>query len=125
MAASAPVCHVPPSTPAITPQPGPANIASVPPAGPSIASLVATVNALRQVVQQITGQSGVINNFTTQPSKSKPARWVEDARVVETERVFQNGDKTSQNWVDVERINSLTMKDGVTGETWRWDRNRS
>lgn len=120
-----PVCHIAP----VAPDPNKTGtlLPSVPVARPDLNSLVNAVNAMRIVLNYLSGRqgpnrtSGPTNNAT---SKKDQGRWIENARVVDTERVYQNNDPTSQNYVDVQRINSLTMKDTVTGEQWRWDRDR-
>lgn len=126
MSAAAPVCHIPPVT--TTQQPTPVNIPAIPPAGPSIASLVASVNALRLAVLLLTNQhpqppdNGTTNGFKLKNDPKGSSRWSEQSRVTETVRVF-NPDDHSQ-FVDVERINKLSMRDNVTGEAWSWDRER-
>jgi len=124
MTAVGPVCHIPPET--TTTQPSPVGLPSIPPAEPTIASLVNTVNQMRQVINFLTGRQGPQGpqGKAGNNTKSKPARWIEQGRVVEVERVYQNNDPTSPNFVDVQRINQLRMQDGVTGESWVWDRNR-
>lgn len=119
-----PVCHIPPAT-ITTPQPAPVNLPAIPPAGPSLESLVHTVNAMRQVIIFLSGQRGPqgAQGAKGDPAKKNPpVRWNESSRVVETVRIFDPNDH--EVFVDVERINNLTMKDGVTGETWTWDRDR-
>lgn len=125
MTAVGPVCHIPPKS-SVTDQPSPQALPSIPPASPTIASLVNTVNQMRNVINYITGRQGPQGpqGKSSNNAKSKPSRWTEAARVVETVRIFQNNDPNSSNWVDVQRINGLTMKDGVTGESWSWDRDR-
>lgn len=123
MPAQAPICHIPPQK--ITDAHGPIPLPSIPLATPNLSSLVASVNALRQVVQYLAGQKVptppplVTNNFTTKQDKG---RWNEISRVSETVRVFNPSDKTQ--FVDVDRINQLTMGDKVTGEKWIWNRSR-
>jgi|SRR6185312_6962614 len=113
------VCHIPPVTPKNQPQP--VNIPSIPPAQPDLQSLVHTVNTMRQVLQTITNQITTVNNTGgTISSPSAPGSFTESKRVTETVRVFQNGDKTSENWVDVEQTNQLIMKAGK--QTWTYNR---
>jgi hypothetical protein len=122
-----PVCHIPPET-TVTDQPGPVGLPSIPPAGPTIASLMSTVNAIRNQIMIITGRQG------SQGRQGAPGRngssnnakgtWTEQARVVETVRIYQNNDPTSENWIDVERINKLAMVNKDTGQQWTWDRTR-
>lgn len=119
-----PVCHIPPKT-ITTDQPPPLNLPSIPPAGPTIASLTATVNAMRQVLIFLSGQRGPqgAQGAKGDPAKkTPPVRFGELSRVVETVRIFDPNDHDT--FVDVERINNLTMRDSVTGEVWSWDRDR-
>lgn len=124
-----PICHIPPVE-LVTNQPTSPAIPSVPVAQPNLASLTAAVNTLRQVVLRISGQNnnnnnngGQTNNFTSTQGANKKGRWAEASRVVETVRVFNPNDDTQ--YVDVQRINKLVMKDGVTGEQWVWNREQS
>jgi hypothetical protein len=93
-------------------------------------NLVDTVNAIRQVVQQLgspattpkgnnhsgtnSGQSG------NKQSKQKTSRWVEQSRQTGKVRVYNPDDH--EQYVDVEQINQLTMRDQITGATWVWSR---
>lgn len=125
---TAPVCHIPgtqtdPTSPNATVQ-------TIPLAQPNVQSLVNTVNALRNLVMQLANQQPKSNNpfapIQTNLSGTnggKKPTWKEQSRVTEKVRVYQNNDKSSPNWVEVEQINSLTMVDN-TGQTWRWDRKR-
>lgn len=118
MSAVAPVCHIPPKTP--NNQPAPVNLPAIPPAGNTIASLQATVNIMRQVIMLLAGQQGSPGQNGTSATPPKPARWTEQSRQTETVRIFDPNDKSV--FVDVERINKLIMHDGVTGESWTWNR---
>lgn len=119
---TAPVCHIPPVTPST--QPGPTPIPAIPPAQATIASLQNTVNQMRIVVMYLAGQMAQAGpqGKPGNDAKAKPARWTEANRTVETVRIFSPTDKSV--FVDVEQINKLVMKDGVTGESWTWDRDR-
>lgn len=113
-----PVCHIPPANTPADPQAK--NIPGIPePAQANVQSLQHTVNQLRQIIIFMSGQQGPAGSNGAAP---KPARWTEDkpARTTQKTRVFQNNDPTSQNWVDVETITGVSMKDGVTGESWKW-----
>lgn len=117
-----PVCHIPPTNTPGDPQP--TNIPGIPaPAQANLQSLQATINGLRQLIIYMAGQQGTAGQ-NGKDAKSKPARWTEKpgSRVTSTVRVFQNNDSSSQNWVDIEQINQVTMADGVTGESWVWKR---
>lgn len=122
MTAQDPVCHIPPVT--TTTQPGPVSLPSIPPAQPTVASLTATVNALRQVVLFLSGQQGPrgLQGAPGQDAHARPARWTEQGRTTSKTKVYQNNDPSTGNFVEVEQINSLTMQDGITGESWRWSR---
>lgn len=122
MTAQAPICHIPPQK--LTVVHPPVNLPSIPPAVATLQSLVQTVNAMRQVVIFVSGQQGPAGpaGAPGNSAKSKPARWTESNRTETTVRVFQNNDENSSNWVDVKQINSLTMQDGITGESWQWNR---
>jgi hypothetical protein len=82
----------------------------------------ALLNALRALLLQLANQQGTKGQINNATSKNQKGRWSESGRVVETVRVFQNNDPTSSNWVDVEQINQLKMKDSVTGSEWTWKR---
>ena len=130
-----PICHIPPVT--THDQPHPTALPSVPMAQPNIDSLVDTVNRLRQLVMILSGQqraqgrpglaktSSGSDGFKVKNPGDEKSTWVEQSRATERVRVFQNNDKTSDNWVDVDRLNSLVMRDKNTNQTWRWDRERS
>ena|SRR5258708_5961759 len=118
----APICHIPPVVPPS--QPKPVALPSIPLAH-DLHSAIAAINAMRVTIMYLSGQRPAHNpQFTNNATskQDKPQRWTENARVVETVRVFNPNDKSQ--YVDVERINQLTMKDGITGESWTWDRNR-
>lgn len=125
MTAQAPICHIPPESVAV--EPHPVNLPGIPPAQPNIQSLVQTVNTMRQVLLYITGQQGPRGpqGAPGNNAKAQKARWVEASRNTVKVRVFQNNDKSSPNWVDIEQINGLKMTDGITGESWSWSRGGS
>lgn len=124
MTSVGPVCHIPPDT--VIDQPGPIALPSIPPAQPNLQSLMNTVNQMRLVINYLSGRQGPQGpkGKSGDNAKAKPARWTEAGRVVEIERVYQNNDRSSPNYIDVQRINQLRMRDGVTGESWTWDRGR-
>lgn len=116
----APVCHIPPPNTA-TPQPTGTRLPSIPPAT-DLNSALRAISALRQAVQQLSNQitqnNGVLNGF--RQDRNQGATWVEERRVTETVRVTNPQDENQ--YVDVERINSLTMKSRDSGQTWQWKR---
>jgi hypothetical protein len=93
----APVCPIVRSQP-IPGQP-PTKQTAIPPA----TDLPSAIRAINQIIN--------IYNL-------KPLQYVETNRVTQTVRVYNPNDK--EQWVDVERINSLTMQDPVTGGLWQW-----
>lgn len=125
MPVSAPVCHIPPVVEHT--QPEPKSLPSIPVAQPNLQSLAHTINVIRQVIHMTTGRQGTQGPQGAPGASAKkapPARWQESGRTSTTVRVFQNNDKTSSNWVDIEQINTLTMGDKVTGESWQWKRDK-
>lgn len=119
-----PVCHVPPDSSAA--QPGPQNLPGIPPPTASIASLLATVTALRHTMLIITGRQGVQGPRGQSGPRGQDVtakgQWQEDkaARIVETVKIFSKSDPT--NFVEVEQVNGITMKNKDTGQTWNWRR---
>lgn len=122
---AAPVCHIPPENASI-PQPGVRNLPGIPIAT-DLRSLYAAVNAMRQTILIITNQQDTTgaNNFSVKPDpNAKKQQWLEVSRVVEKVKVYQNNDPSTGNFVEIERINKLTMGDKNTGQQWTWDRER-
>lgn len=117
MTAVPPVCHIPPVQP--TTQPQPVNLPSIPPAQPNVQSLADTVNQMRQLLMYLAGQIAK-NASNGTGARSQVARWSEASRTTSNVRVYNPNDKTQ--YVDVEQINTLTMKDGITGDAWTWHR---
>lgn len=125
----APICHVPGSKPTI--QTPTSTMPSVPIATTDINSLVSTVNMLRQMVLRLSGQdqSGLDNPNQPRPApkipqEQKRVQYSETQRTTEKVKIYQNNDKTSENWIEVEMINTLQMTDKNTGQTWEWRRKR-
>lgn len=117
-----PVCHIPPVVPKSITTPN--NLPSIPLAQPNIASLVSTVNQMRQLIQIISGQlptmPGPQGGFNTKPDKDKKGTWVEQSREVETVKVYNPDDK--EQFVEIERVNRLVMNNKDTGQRWTWER---
>lgn len=125
MSATPPICHIPPVTPKT--QPGPVNMPSIPPAGPTIPQLLATVNAMRQVIIILSGQlaagpQGPRGAQGAAGTSGAKGTWNEQSRTTETVKVFQNNDPSTGNFVEVEQVNSLNMVNKDTGQTWKWTR---
>jgi hypothetical protein len=115
----APVCHD--SRDQVITQPAPKKLPAIPVAT-DLASALAAIAALTTIVRSLT-QPPVQNNYGGVGGggePSKPQRWTQDKRVTETVKIT-NPDDPSQ-FVEIQRIKSLTMKDGQTGETWVWNR---
>ncbi len=142
---NAPVCHVSVNQ-GIADQPRAARLPFVP-AAVDLKSALEAIRALHMIIQLLTGQvpapsasgtQGLLGGggVTTQGNQGpkgndgkdakqpKEGRFVEDRtqRVTRKVRIFQNNDKTSENWVDIERINKVVWVDRVTGENIVWTR---
>lgn len=121
MADTAPVCHI---APVDDPQqPSPQNLPSIPPAQPNLASLVQTVNAMRQTIIILAGQQGVAGaQGAAGQNASAKGTWTENrqARVTEKVKIYDPSDNT--RFVEVDRVNALQMVNKATGQTWVWSR---
>lgn len=120
MSKVAPVCHIPPVT--TTNQPQPVALPSIPPAQANLASLTATVNAMRQVLIFLVGQQGAQGPQGASGKAAPAGSWTQQAVVTGVVRIYQNNDPTSQNWIDVERVNKLVMGNNTTKQTWVFNR---
>jgi hypothetical protein len=126
---NAPICSI---EPIIKPdQPDPSKFPPIPQAT-DLASALRAINALSQIVRNLTGQTGVtvvnnrfVTNITGQggttipPKPNKPppvGRWIQKT-ITRKDVKITNPDDPSQ-FVIVSRVQNLTMKDSVTGETW-------
>jgi hypothetical protein len=128
---AAPVCSI---EPIISPdQPTPTKFPAVPQAV-DLASALRAINALNQIVQNLSGQRGVTvvnnNQFITQnrsqgggqfppqkPGKPPPVgRWVQQSITRDNVTITNPQDPTQS--IVVSRVQNLTMVDSVTGETW-------
>ena len=121
----APVCSD--SKDEVIKQPTPNNLLGIPVAT-DLPTAIAAVNAMRAVLQNITGRTGGFppkpftpqyNGFT---SKKTTSRWSEVSgdRVKKVVKVYNPNDKTQ--FIEVEQINGVTMQDQVTGDKWTWKR---
>jgi hypothetical protein len=145
---NAPVCHV--STGSVPIKQPRATLLPTVPVAVDLPSALAAINALKLLIQVMSGQQGVggarggapsggliggggialAGSPGSQGQKGKDAkdesggRFVEDRkqRVVQKKRIFQDNDKTSENWVDIAQINKVVWVDKVTGETIVWVR---
>jgi hypothetical protein len=107
-------------------QPQATAVPSIAPAKPTLASLTATVNQLRQTIQTITGQNGVAGqnkptsqnqtNNQTQPGGSFNLLSVTHA----TRRIFLNNDP-SAGFIDVPYIAQLVMQNNATSSKWTYN----
>lgn len=144
---NAPVCHISVNQGVVT-QPRATLLPSVGVAV-DLPSAITVINQLKLLIQMLAGQQPVtgpagVNGFAgpvgsagsagaagppgKDGQKGKDAksggRFQEDRgqRIKETIRVFQDNDKESDNWVDIEQINKVVWVDSVTGETIVWSR---
>jgi hypothetical protein len=120
-----PVCHV--STDQVIDQPPKVLLPSIPEAT-DLNSALAAINAMRQMLLLLAGQigrggaQGPPGAAGKSAQKEKVGRWNEVSRSTSKVKVFNPDDKTQ--FVEVERINKLTMKDSVTNEQWIWNRGK-
>jgi len=97
------------------------------PQATDLASALSAIQAMTDMLNLLTGQ---IVNTRGQPGRqgqagqpgknnqNKVGRFTEIKRV--TENVTVTNPQDSSQFVEVERINALTMRDNITGETWTW-----
>src|SRR5665647_1321109 len=111
---AAPVCHV--SNDQVITQPSPKQPAI--PNATDLPSALVAIAALKKIVEELT-QPPPQNNSGGVTS-SKPARWEQLKRTTETVKVTNPTDPSQ--FVEIERIKNLTMKDTKTGEQWDWNR---
>lgn len=115
-----PVCHIPPTTTTANPQ-----VKSIPGVLPAPTNLPSALNAIRnlqEIVRYLTNQ--VVNNNTgggTISTKAQPGDFTQTDIQTEKVKIYQNNDKTSDNWVEVEQVNGLTFKDKL-GNKWQYTR---
>lgn len=138
---TAPVCHVP-ADQTLPPQPKGTKLPVVPVAV-DLPTAIQAINALKLIIQMITGQAvahgapnldiafantsrpgagagGTTPNQLGATTQSALGRW----REVPGTRVTQKVRVTGSNgaYVDILRINGITMQDSVTGESFLWNR---
>ncbi len=114
---AAPVCHV--SKDQVISQPDPKQMPSIPHAT-DLASALLAIAALKKIVEHIVLPPKNNGHGTVLPPPAKIGRWTQFNRVTERVKVT-NPDDPSQ-FVEIDRIKTLTMVDNVTGEKWVWNR---
>jgi len=93
------------------------------PAAVDLPSALLAINQMRQIINFLVAPS--VTNLFGSPlllNLQVPnirSNWQEIHRVSQVDRVYSPLDKSV--WVDVERINSLTMKDQLTGNVLQWN----
>ncbi len=117
----APVCHLEPLVDIDGPsQP---RMPVIPPIRGDIDSMVKALNALKMGYEILANQRGgpdePVGSSGFKKGNSKVGRFNEVKRQTKKVRV-SNPDDPSQ-YVDVDRINKLTMRDTKTGELWTWE----
>jgi|SRR5579859_1911985 len=110
-----PVCHIPPQTTAE--QPNPQALPAIPVAAPNVASLTATVNALRQAVIILAGLNGRPGPAGKSGKDAPAGSWTQSDIQTENVKIYQNNDPNTGNFVEVQRINSLTFNNKTTKQT--------
>jgi hypothetical protein len=122
----APVCEL--SQDQVIEQPTPRVIPPVPVAR-DLQSLIAAVNALRQIVFMLLGAPVIGGTGQTRPSNQKApnqkvSRFAEvpGSRVTKDVRIDVESDTGLTGYIIFQQINRVQMKDNVTNETWLWQR---
>lgn len=118
--ANAPICHIPPNV--NPPSQSPNAIPSIPPAQPNLASLTATVNALRQVIMIISGQQGAPGAQGAQGKAAPAGSWTQQSISSSKVKIYQNNDPTTGNFVEVDRVDKLVFGNDATKQTWTYNR---
>lgn len=105
------------------------------PVATDLASALAAINAMRNALLQLAGMMSVRsggqqsdrnnkdNSGNERPDPNRPPRWIEVSR--KTQKVRVKNKEDPEQYVDVERINRLVMRDTVTGDYWVWNHNGS
>jgi hypothetical protein len=123
VSAVGPVCHIAPVT-TITPK-VPVDIpAAPPPAQATLASLQQTVNTLREIIIITTGQQGWNGQPGANGSPGQPApggSFKQTSVTMQTQRVYQNNDPSTGNYVDVQYVSQLVMGNNSTKSTWTYN----
>jgi hypothetical protein len=113
----APVCHV--SKDQVIVQPAPKALPSIPNAT-DLPSALAAIAALKKTIELITQPININNSTNVSAQPAKPQRWSQASRTTERVKITNPADQSQ--FVEIERIKALTMKDQITGETWVWKR---
>ena len=122
MSNTAPVCEIQPVI--STAQPAPPKVPSIPPAT-DLASALNAINALAAAMRYVLSHlpppnpnpQGSGGGNTQAPALG---RWNQVNR--STAQVKVTNPQDPSQYVIIDRINSLTMRDSKTGETWVWSR---
>jgi hypothetical protein len=116
-----PVCHIPPATTAAqTPDPQP--LPAIPPAQANIASLTATVNAMRNVVLILAGLNGTPGPAGAKGKDAPAGSWTQSDIQTSKKKVYQNDDPSTGIFVEVLQVDRLVMKNDATRQTWTFNR---
>lgn len=121
---NAPICNItPPAPPSVTPVTGLPAI----PVATDLGSLIAAVNAIRQVLNQMNHViPTVIEGFsnTTKPQKKNPKPQTANFQEVTTKRVTKtvkvSNPQDPTQYVMVKQITGLTFQNSQTKETITW-----
>lgn len=123
--ADAPFCKR--STDQVIAQPPIKRLPAIPPPN-DLQSAINAINMLINYVYQLSGQIGPTGPQGDRGSPGQPGRppnqnvgrWIETNRATEKVKIYNPDDH--DQWVEVLRTNSLTMRDSVTGELWQYSR---
>lgn len=111
----APVCNINPKNPIpASKAPGLPSI----PIATDLPSLIAAVNALRQLLLQLLGQIPASSNTIT----VKPSNFIEapNSRVTVQNTIYDPNDPTNETYVTVNQITHLEFIDPISGQTIVW-----
>lgn len=124
MTDTTPYCNIevatPPAKPGDAVRRTGALILKIPP-NANLQQVISILNRNFQALSPSTPKpSGRTTATTKKSNELKKTQWEEVTRTLKIVRVENPNDSTQ--FVDVEQINSLTMRDRKTGEVWKWTR---
>lgn len=115
-----PVCHIPAATQPGNPQPKNIPGVSAPPT--DLPSALRAIYNLQQIIRQLVNDVTNNNISNSSNQKSKPGDFVVQNVTYKTTRVYQNGDTSSPNYVDIKQVSTLELAD-KNKNTWTYTNN--
>ena len=112
------VCNINPASP--PPSSRAPSLPSIPIAN-DLASVIASVNAIRQALLNLLNQVPS-NNLI--PIPTGPGDFVElpNTRTSEVIRIYDQNDPTGETYIDVEQVTGLQLVNSA-GQSWKWQQN--